>query len=77
LFLSSVFVSIEPFSVDDHYYIVFDHPCCSVRMNDRVRRGDGDNKKIAFLMDAKTIAVLDFVTGTHVAVVNHDAKIDW
>lgn len=49
----------------------------SVRMNDRVRRGDGDNKKIAFLMDAKTIAVLDFVTGTHVAVVNHDAKIDW
>ena len=46
-------------------------------MNDRVKRGDGDNKKLAFLMDARTIGVMDFVTSNMVAVVNHDAKIDW
>jgi intraflagellar transport protein 172 len=46
-------------------------------MNDRVKRGDGENKKIAFLMDAKTIAVMDFVASSVSCVVNHDAKIDW
>ena len=46
-------------------------------MNDRVKRGDGENKKIAFLMDAKTIAVMDFVASSVSCVVNHHAKIDW
>ena len=53
------------------------YPLYSVRMNDRVKRGDGDNKKLAFLMDAKTIGIMDFATSTMAAVINHDAKIDW
>ena len=39
--------------------------------------GADDNKKIAYLLDVLTIAVLDLVTGITVATINHDAKIDW
>ena len=61
-----------------HGFLVLDSSTlCSVRMNDRVKKGDGENKKIAFLMDARTISVMDFVTQSVVAVVSHDAKIDW
>ena len=36
-----------------------------------------DNKKIAYLMDAKTVRVADLVTNSVLATVNHDSKIDW
>lgn len=49
----------------------------SVRLNDRVRRGDGDIKRIAYLIDLKTIAVMDLTFGTTITTINHDAKIDW
>ena len=49
----------------------------SVRLNDRVRRGEGDVKRIAYLIDLKTIAVMDLVYGSTIATINHDAKIDW
>lgn len=35
------------------------------------------NKKIAYLMDAQTIHVLDLATGAAVATTSHDARIDW
>lgn len=30
---------------------------CSVRLNERLQRGVGDNKKLAYLIDLKTVAV--------------------
>jgi intraflagellar transport protein 172 len=35
------------------------------------------NKKVAFLLDEQTVRVLDFGTGSVVATVSHDARIDW
>ena len=62
----------------------------SVRINERPpARSDDDfgpafggetsteNKKIAYLLDVLTIAVLDLVSGVTIATINHDAKIDW
>lgn len=49
----------------------------SVRLNDRTRRNDGDVKKIAYLVDLKTISVMDVVEDMTVATVNHDSRIDW
>ena len=37
---------------------------------------DGENKKIAFLLDAQTVTIKDLVTGSS-ATVSHDSKIDW
>ena len=34
-----------------------------------------DNKKITYLMDIKTIQVLDLVTSHVLATINHDAKV--
>lgn len=33
------------------------HVCFSVRLNERKQRGLEDNKKIAYLIDLKTIAI--------------------
>lgn len=33
---------------------------CSVRLNERKQRGVGDNKKLSYLIDIKTIAVGEF-----------------
>ncbi|XP_053566907.1 LOW QUALITY PROTEIN: intraflagellar transport protein 172 homolog [Bombina bombina] len=49
----------------------------SVRLNERRQRGAGDNKKLAYLVDMKTIAIVDLLSGVSVATVNHDVKIDW
>ena len=49
----------------------------SVRMNDRVKRGEGDCKKMAYLMDLRTIAVIDFTTSANIALITHDTRIDW
>lgn len=49
---------------------------CSVRINDRPRR-DEQNKKIAYLVDLRTIAVYDFTVNAQVATVDHDARVDW
>lgn len=35
---------------------------CSVRLNERVQRGVKDNKKLAYLIDLKTIAVGEILT---------------
>eukprot|EP00736_Rhodelphis_marinus_P012459 Rmarinus@m.5702 len=51
----------------------------SVRINEaRSRAEQGvDNKKIAYLRDVHTIRVLDLVSGSDVATINHEAKVDW
>ena len=50
----------------------------SIRINElRSLQGAEENKKIAFLMDAKTVRIADLVTNVVLATVNHDSKIDW
>lgn len=49
----------------------------SVRVNERPSAGSGDNKKLAYLLDSKTIRVVDLVTGATVNMIVHDARIDW
>ncbi|XP_039273606.2 intraflagellar transport protein 172 homolog [Styela clava] len=52
----------------------------SVRLNERrptKGRGEADNKKMAYLADAKTVTVLDLLTGFNVATIHHSSKLDW
>ncbi|XP_060552918.1 intraflagellar transport protein 172 homolog [Ruditapes philippinarum] len=49
----------------------------SVRLNERKQRGNEKNKKIAYLMDLKTIAIMDLLSGINVGQINHEFKIDW
>ncbi|XP_046728666.1 intraflagellar transport protein 172 homolog isoform X1 [Silurus meridionalis] len=49
----------------------------SVRLNERRQRGVDDNKKLAYLIDIKTIAVVDLALGYNLGTVSHDLKIDW
>lgn len=36
-----------------------------------------DNKKLAYLMDMKTICVVDLIHQLTIAQITHDSKIDW
>lgn len=47
----------------------------SVRLNERNQLND--NKKLAYLLDLKTILVMDLVLGIAMCQINHDSKIDW
>lgn len=38
---------------------------------------DRDNKKLAYLMDMKTISVVDLISQSVIAQINHESKIDW
>ncbi|XP_030627149.1 intraflagellar transport protein 172 homolog [Chanos chanos] len=49
----------------------------SVRLNERRQKGVEDNKKLAYLIDIKTIAVVDLAAGFNLGTVSHDSKIDW
>lgn len=49
----------------------------SVRINERKQRGVDDNKKMAYLVDLKTIAIMDLCSGMGIAEVPHDSKVDW
>uniref|UniRef100_A0A8B9J8B1 Intraflagellar transport 172 n=1 Tax=Astyanax mexicanus TaxID=7994 RepID=A0A8B9J8B1_ASTMX len=49
----------------------------SVRLNERRQRGMEDNKKLAYLIDMKTIAIVDLSGGCNLGNVGHDSKIDW
>ncbi|KAK7792281.1 hypothetical protein R5R35_013312 [Gryllus longicercus] len=49
----------------------------SVRLNERKQNSAEDNKKLAYLLDLKTICILDLVFGVTVAQLTHDSKIDW
>lgn len=45
----------------------------SVRLNER----NQNNKKLAYLLDLKTICIVDLISGGLVGQVTHDSKIDW
>lgn len=47
----------------------------SVRLNERGT--SRDNKKLAYLLDMKTICVVDLVTQSTITQISHDSKIDW
>ncbi|KAM9354646.1 intraflagellar transport protein 172 homolog isoform 1-T1 [Pholidichthys leucotaenia] len=49
----------------------------SVRLNERKQRGVEDNKKLAYLIDLKTIAIVDLAGGYNLGTISHDSKIDW
>ncbi|XP_063612068.1 intraflagellar transport protein 172 homolog [Penaeus indicus] len=49
----------------------------SVRLNERRQRGIEDNKKMAYLLDLKTICMVDLVFGVTIGQVTHDSRIDW
>eukprot|EP00899_Mesostigma_viride_P028336 jgi/Mesvir1/8688/Mv02626-RA.1 len=49
----------------------------SVRLNEARGRHVAQNKKIAYLIDLQTIRILDLLTGSPVATISHDMRIDW
>uniref|UniRef100_A0A672FWM1 Intraflagellar transport protein 172 homolog n=1 Tax=Salarias fasciatus TaxID=181472 RepID=A0A672FWM1_SALFA len=49
----------------------------SVRLNERKQRGVEDNKKLAYLIDLKTIAIVDLSGGVSLGTISHDSKVDW
>lgn len=49
----------------------------SVCLNERKLRGAEDNKKLAYLIDLKTISIVDLSGGFALGTVSHDSKIDW
>ncbi|XP_050807060.1 intraflagellar transport protein 172 homolog isoform X1 [Gopherus flavomarginatus] len=49
----------------------------SVRINERRQRGMEENKRLAYLIDIKTIAAVDLVGGYNIGTISHDSKIDW
>ncbi|XP_058274743.1 intraflagellar transport protein 172 homolog [Hemibagrus wyckioides] len=49
----------------------------SVRLNERKQRGVDDNRKLAYLIDLKTIAIVDLALGCNLGTVSHDLEINW
>ncbi|XP_063226619.1 intraflagellar transport protein 172 homolog isoform X1 [Bacillus rossius redtenbacheri] len=49
----------------------------SVRLNERRLNPNEENKKLAYLLDLKTICIVDLLEGVTIAQVSHDSKIDW
>ena len=49
----------------------------SVRINERKVRGLEDNKRLAYLLDLKTISLEDLGFNYSLGQITHDSKIDW
>lgn len=49
----------------------------SLRVNDRQLEGEAGRRRIAYLVDLKTVSVVDFSDGATIATIAHDARIDW
>ncbi|XP_031717380.1 intraflagellar transport protein 172 homolog isoform X2 [Anarrhichthys ocellatus] len=49
----------------------------SVRLNERKQRGVKDNKKLAYLIDIKTICIVDLAGGCNLGTISQNSKIDW
>jgi intraflagellar transport protein 172 len=47
----------------------------SVRINER--KSEEDIKRVAYLVDAQTIQILDLTNSTFLGTIAHDAKVDW
>lgn len=48
-----------------------------MRLNERKQLNVDDNKKMAYLVDLKTIAIVNLALGFNVANLAHDSKVDW
>ena len=55
----------------------FSYYSFSVRINERKVKGIDESKRLAYLLDLKTIALEDLVFGYNLGQVTHDSKIDW
>lgn len=49
----------------------------SIRINERHQQGMEDNKKLAYLVDMKTIAVVDLIGGYNIGTISHESRVDW
>ena len=49
----------------------------SVRINERKQRNVEETKRLAYLLDLKTISLEDLVFGYSLGQITHDSKIDW
>lgn len=49
----------------------------SVRINERQAPGASDNKRLAYLLDPRTIRIMNLITGVTVAIISYDVRIDW
>ncbi|XP_033198470.2 intraflagellar transport protein Oseg2 isoform X1 [Bombus vancouverensis nearcticus] len=49
----------------------------SVRINERQAAEAPDNKRLAYLLDPRTVRIMDLVTGLTVTLVSHDVRVDW
>nr|XP_020664000.1 intraflagellar transport protein 172 homolog [Pogona vitticeps] len=49
----------------------------SVRINERRPRGAEESKRLAYLVDIKTVAVVDLVGSCNIGTISHDSRIDW
>ncbi|XP_076806393.1 intraflagellar transport protein 172 homolog [Clavelina lepadiformis] len=50
----------------------------SVRLNERQHSNNKqDNKKMAYLIDPKTISIIDLIMGVQIANIQHNSKLDW
>ena len=53
-------------------------PCClSVRVNERRQRDSTATKRVAYLVDLHTVAVVDLISGVTMATFSHDSKVNW
>ncbi|KAI4488597.1 hypothetical protein M0802_011487 [Mischocyttarus mexicanus] len=49
----------------------------SIRINERHVPGMADNKRLAYLLDPRTVRIIDFVTGVTISMITHDVRVDW
>ncbi|XP_059516265.1 intraflagellar transport protein 172 homolog [Myotis daubentonii] len=49
----------------------------SVRINERRQKGMEENKKLAYLIDIKTIAIVDLIGGYNIGTISHESRVDW
>ncbi|XP_076636937.1 intraflagellar transport protein Oseg2 [Colletes latitarsis] len=49
----------------------------SVRINERQAPGALDNKRLAYLLDPRTVRIVDLVTSATVAMIAHEVRVDW
>ncbi|OAD52520.1 hypothetical protein WN48_01267 [Eufriesea mexicana] len=49
----------------------------SVRINERQVAGAPENKRLAYLLDPRTVRIMDLTTGLTVAMISYDVRVDW
>lgn len=49
----------------------------SVRINERHVPGMVDNKRLAYLLDPRTVRVIDLISGSTISMISHDSRVDW